>query len=169
MIRLAFVAMTLLTALLVQKCDLAPGDLDLFISSNQVLVKNLGNTTAAVSVVVGDKFQSATLAPGAALSVRSFQGGPWKVTVFAVATKRDYFAATIGNLENHLNAPSAEEDNDSESTQIEIEALEAKLKAIPADAIPGGTSCSDRFSMKGSASLEIWLTQKEGSGDWVCE
>ena len=53
--------------------------------------------------------------------------------------------------------------------RAEIEALEEKLKTIPADAIPGGTSCADRFSMKGSASLEIWLTQKEGSGDWVCQ
>jgi hypothetical protein len=169
-IRLAFVVMMVLTSLVAQKCDLAPSDLDIFISSNQVLVKNLGNTTAAVTVMVGGKYQSATLEPGGRLSVRSFEGGDWKVTVFAAASKRDYFYATIGNLNTSLNSSSEDvTDADREGTANEIAAFEEQLKAIPEGAIPGGTSCKGRFSMKGSSSLEIWLTQTEQTGDWQCE
>jgi hypothetical protein len=166
-IRMAFLLLTIATSVVAQKCDLAPGDLDLFISSNRVLVTNVANTKASVTVTVGDKTQSATLESGGKLSVRSFRGGEWRVAIFAAASKREYFQAQISILSTYVNKAGDISNDEAQSVQDQIERLEKQLESIPEDAIPGGKVCKGRFSEKGASELEI-LVNQDDNGDWEC-
>jgi hypothetical protein len=165
--RLMLLILTAVLAVVAQSCDFAPEDLDIFIASNRVLVTNVGNSSASVTVQIGSKWESALLQPGGKLSVRSFESGVWTVLVVAADTRRSYFSSTIGNLSAHLSG-TASEDGDYESTQMEIDELYKTIESTPEGEVPGSDFCKGTFPEKKSSDVDMTVSQKEQTGDWSC-
>jgi uncharacterized repeat protein (TIGR01451 family) len=121
MFRAGFLAFLLATSILAQECDLSLFDL---VITYTVTVENAGTQPAFANVRVSDVSRGAYIPPGHSVSVTSFAGGKYTITVVPFDPSQN---ASLAKLSDDLDAKLADPDALS---QAELKALTDQLLSV---------------------------------------